>query len=87
MKYNIAPGEILLKVSQFDLARGNGRIPIFVGEIMAGEADTKFIAVPRLVGPCHEKFQGRGETADLALQDCLSKIRGVSDSEIFQTDL
>ena len=86
MKYDIADGEILSKVSQFDLSRGSSRIPIFICESIAGDTDVKFIAIPRLLGPGDRKFWGQGETEELALQDCLSRIRGISDSEIFPLD-
>jgi hypothetical protein len=62
-------------------------IYIDVHERLAGNLAGKFVAVPNLINiVARPEFQGTGETESEALQDSLSKIRGLNIVEIFPQD-
>jgi hypothetical protein len=62
-------------------------IYIDVHERLAGNLAGKFVAVPNLINIlARQEFQGTGETESEALQDSLSKIRGLNIVEIFPQD-
>ena len=63
----------------------NGKsLYIDVHELIEGTLAGQFIAVPNLIMVlAATEFQGVGDTADDALQNCLEKISGLSVEDIF----
>ncbi|MBD2690994.1 hypothetical protein [Anabaena catenula] len=70
-------GELLIRVSQFEVHRQDYRIKIDCVEVLEGEGKARFMAAPYLVFPgnAKEEFYGLGETEKAALCDCLGKIK------------
>ena len=84
---NLAANDILTKVVRYNLIREARMIYIDVHERLAGNLAGKFVAVPNLINiVARPEFQGTGETESEALQDSLSKIRGLNIVEIFPQD-
>lgn len=83
--YNINDEDMLLKLEHYELYRGDGRILIRVGTVLAGKAKCTCVAVPNLLlTEAKEQYLGYGESATEALNDCLNKIKGVPVSEIIE---
>ena len=79
-------GDILTKVSRYNLIRSQRLIYIDVHESLAGNLAGKFVAVPNLINiVAHQVFQGTGKTETEALENCLSKIKNHDISELFPT--
>ena len=77
-------GDILTRVRRYNLIRQERMIYIDVHETLAGRLAGKFVAVPNLVNIlAKQQYQGVGETASAALEDCLEKIRHVGLMELF----
>jgi hypothetical protein len=84
---NLDANDILTKVVRYNLIREARMIYIDVHERLAGNLAGKFVAVPNLINIlARQEFQGTGETESEALQDSLSKIRGLNIVEIFPQD-
>jgi hypothetical protein len=80
--------DILTRVSRYNLIRNERMIYIDVHERLAGILAGKFVAVPNLINiVARQKFQGVGKTESEALQDSLSKIKGLNIEDIFPTDI
>ena len=84
---NLDANDILTRVVRYNLIREARMIYIDVHERLAGNLAGKFVAVPNLINiVARPEFQGTGETESEALQDSLSKIRGLNIVEIFPQD-
>jgi hypothetical protein len=79
-------GDILTKVSRYNLIRNQRLIYIDVHESLAGNLAGKFVAVPNLINiVARQVFQGTGESETEALENCLAKIKNHDISELFPT--
>ena len=84
---NLEDNDILTRVARYNLIRNERMIYIDVHERLAGNLADHFIAVPNLINiVARQEFQGSGGTEVEALQDCLSKIRGLNIVDIFPQD-
>ena len=84
---NLDENDILTRVSRYNLIRNARMIYIDVHERMAGNLAGKFVAVPNLINiVARQEFQGTGETESEALQDSLSKVKGMDIVDIFPQD-
>ena len=84
---NLDANDVLTRVVRYNLIRAARMIYIDVHERLAGNLAGKFVAVPNLINiVARQEFQGTGETESEALQDSLSKIRGLNILEIFPQD-
>lgn len=78
------PGDVLTKTTRYNLMRNGKSLYIDVHELIEGTLAGQFIAVPNLIMIlASAEFQGAGDTAEDALEDCLKKIAGLSVEEIF----
>ena len=79
--------DILTRVSRYNLIRNSRMIYIDVHERLAGNLAGKFVAVPNLINiVARQEFQGTGETESEALQDSISKVKGMDIMNIFPQD-
>ena len=84
---NLDDNDILTRVARYNLIRDARIIYIDVHERMAGNLAGKFVAVPNLINiVARQEYQGTGETESEALEDSLSKIKGLDVLEIFPQD-
>lgn len=84
---NLDENDILTRVSRYNLIRNARMIYIDVHERLAGNLAGKFVAVPNLINiVARQEFQGTGETESEALQDSLSKVKGMDIVDIFPQD-
>ncbi len=84
---NLEDNDILTRVSRYNLIRNSRMIYIDVHERLAGNLAGKFVAVPNLINiVARQEFQGTGETESEALQDSISKVRGMDIVDIFPQD-
>ncbi|MCP4024473.1 MAG: hypothetical protein GY729_21720 [Desulfobacteraceae bacterium] len=76
--------DILTRVSRFNLIRNGRMIYIDVHQKIQGKLAGNFIAVPNLVNiVAKPRHQGKGDTEQQALEDCLTKIKGLNVEELF----
>ena len=79
----INTGDCFTQVSLYQLLREDGRVFIFVHEILAGVGKGSFMAHPtHLACPHKAEYVGTGESRDEALSDCLARIKGVSTKDM-----
>ncbi len=84
---NLDKNDILTRVSRYNLIRNSRMIYIDVHERLAGNLAGKFVAVPNLINiVARQEFQGTGETESEALQDSISKVRGMDIVDVFPQD-
>ena len=84
---NLDDNDILTRVARYNLIRDARIIYIDVHERLAGNLAGKFVAVPNLINiVARQEYQGTGETEPEALEDSLSKIKGLNILEIFPQD-
>ena len=84
MMQSLQHNDILTKTTRYNLIRNDRLIYIDVHETMAGKLAGKFVAVPNLVNiVAKQEFQGTGETEELALENCLQKIKAFQIEELF----
>ena len=77
-------GDVLTRITRYNLMRNGKSLYIDVHELIEGTLAGRFLAVPNLVMILSSsEYQGLGETADEALQDCLTKIKGLPIEDIF----
>ncbi len=82
--YKINDDEVLTKVTKYNLMSCGKSILIDVHEAVAGKLAAKYIAVPSLVMViASPEYQGTGDSADEALQNCLEKIQHVPVEKLF----
>jgi hypothetical protein len=81
---NLDDNDILTRVARYNLIRDARIIYIDVHERLAGNLAGRFVAVPNLINiVARQEYQGTGETESEALEDSLSKIKGLNVLEIF----
>jgi hypothetical protein len=77
-------GDILTKVVRYNLIRDQRMVYIDVHQRIAGHLAGTYLAVPNLINIVAKPgYQGVGETEDEALDDCLTKIKGLDVVDIF----
>lgn len=81
-------GEKLSHVRRYEVNRREGRIQIDLHEVLGGQSDARFIAMPYLafVGQSKYQFYGHGSNEDEALRDCLGKIKGANYNDVTGID-
>ena len=81
---SLKKNDILTKTTRYNLIRNERLIYIDVHETKAGNLAGKFVAVPNLVNiVASQKFQGTGETEEMALENCLQKIKEFEIEDLF----
>ncbi|MBW2410366.1 MAG: hypothetical protein JRF72_11250 [Deltaproteobacteria bacterium] len=84
---NLEENDILTRVARYNLIRNSRMIYIDVHERLAGSLAGRFVAVPNLINiVARQEFQGTGETESEALQDSISKVKGMDIVDIFPHD-
>lgn len=81
-------GNVLVRVTNYDLIREDGRIGLYVAEVVAGAKQPQFIASPigALEHLAPQRFHGTGATAEEALQACIRLVEKLPRKEIFPRD-
>jgi hypothetical protein len=81
---NLSSGDILTKVSRYNLIRDQRMIYIDIHQTLAGNLAGPHVAVPNLINiVARQRYQGIGQTEAAALKDCLAKIKGLGVVDIF----
>ncbi len=81
--YNLNEGEILVKATQYQILRKEGRIRVDVFERVAGTSHHKFMAYPSgYIGNPEKMYCGFGDSESDALRGFLNRIKNVSIKEI-----
>ena len=81
---SLKENDILTKTTRYNLIRNERLIYIDVHETKAGNLAGKFVAVPNLVNiVARQEFQGTGETEEMALENCLHKIKEFEIEDLF----
>lgn len=76
--------DILTKVARYNLIRNGRMIYIDVHKKIQGNLAGDYIAVPNLVNiVAKPEHQGVGNNEDVALEDCLEKIKGLNLEDLF----
>jgi hypothetical protein len=84
MVRNLRDGDLLTRVSRYNLIRNQRMLYIDVHAALHGRLAAAFVAVPNLINIiARQEYQGLGETEAAALEDCLAKIRDAGFDEIF----
>jgi hypothetical protein len=73
----------LTHVTQYSFTRGNETFFIHVHEILTGPKKGRYVAFPHLLRYGSGQFHGEGATGDIALRDCLSKLKDAHFDDIF----
>ncbi len=79
------PGEILSSVTIYNLDRtaGQGRVFIYVHQVLAGEGKGLFVAYPTLIiGTTKAEYMVTGDSHEEALEKCLEAIKAVAIDEM-----
>ena len=81
---SLKENDILTKTTRYNLIRNERLVYIDVHETKAGNLAGKFVAVPNLVNIlARQEFQGTGETEEMALENCLQKIKELEIEDLF----
>lgn len=81
---HLKAGDILTRVSRYNLIREQRMLYIDVHAALHGRLAAPFVAVPNLINLiARQEYQGVGDTEEAALADCLAKIREAGFEEIF----
>lgn len=81
---SVKEGDILTKITRYNLIRNQRLIYIDVHETKAGRLAGKFVAVPNLINiVAKQDFQGTGQTESEALENCLQKIKSFEIEDLF----
>ena len=81
---SLKENDILTKTTRYNLIRNERLVYIDVHETKAGNLAGKFVAVPNLVNIlAKQEFQGTGETEEMALENCLQKIKEFEIEDLF----
>lgn len=81
---SLKENDILTKTTRYNLIRNERLIYIDVHETKAGKLAGKFVAVPNLVNiVARQEYQGTGETEEMALENCLQKIKEFEIEDLF----
>lgn len=71
-------GDIFSRISPYELERNDGRVFIFVQEVLAGERKGLFVAYPAfIIRETKDEYIATGTSHEEALRKCLSQIKGV----------
>lgn len=82
--HSLSTGDVLTRITRYNLMRNGKSLFIDIHELVEGTLVGRFLAVPNLVMIlASSEYQGVGETADEALEDCLAKIEGLAVEQIF----
>jgi DNA-binding LytR/AlgR family response regulator len=77
-------GDLLTRVTRYNLIRDGRMLYIDVHETLHGKLAAPFVAVPNLVNIiARQEYQGTGLSEAQALDDCLKKIASVPFEDIF----
>jgi len=77
-------GDILTRVSRYNLIRDGRMLYIDVHETRHGKLAAPFVAVPNLVNViARQEYQGTGLSETEALDDCLKRIVSIPFEDIF----
>ncbi len=81
---SVNEGDILTKITRYNLIRNQKLVYIDVHETMVGRLAGKFVAVPNLINiVAKQDFQGTGQTEPEALENCLQKITDFEIEDLF----
>jgi hypothetical protein len=76
--------DILTRVTKYNLIRSDRMLHIDVHEAIVGKLAGNFVAVPNLINIiAKQEYQGTGNTEKEALENCLSKIKGIELEKLF----
>jgi hypothetical protein len=79
--------DILTRVTRYNLIRNGRMIYIDVHKKIQGKLAGDFIAVPNLINiVAKPEYQGKGDTEQEALEDCLTKIKSMNTEDLFPTE-
>ncbi len=71
-------GDAFSRISSYELERNDGRVFIFVHEVLVGERKGWFFAYPTFImGLPKDEYVATGTSHEEALRKCLSRIKGV----------
>lgn len=77
--YTINQNELLTRVHKYELKKDSEKFRIDVHEVLAGDIEDKFFAIPSLLSredrEADPQYIGCGDTEQEALEDCLQKIK------------
>ena len=73
----------LARVTYYAISRESDHFDIRVHEVLTGPNRGRFLAVPYLVVFGDQAFYGEGQSGEEALEECLTKIKGVAIEDIF----
>ncbi len=81
---HLEPGDILTKITRYNLIRSQRLVYIDVHEALNGRLAGRFVAVPNLINIiARQEYQGVGETEAEALENCLAKIENTPIEDLF----
>ncbi len=82
--YDINENDVLTRVTHYNFMTSGKSIRIDIHEAVKGSLAGKFVAVPNLIMViAPPEYQGVGDTEEIALSDCLKKIKNRSVDDIF----
>jgi hypothetical protein len=77
-------GDILTRVTRYNLIRDGRMLYIDVHETLQGKLAAPFVAVPNLINIiARQEYQGTGQSEAEALDDCLTRIASIPFESIF----
>ena len=77
-------GDILTRVTRYNLIRNERMIYIDLHERISGHLAGRYLAVPNLINiVAQQQYQGVADTEAEALKDCLIKIKDKAVEDIF----
>ncbi len=78
--------DILTRIIRYNLIRNGRMVYIDIHQKIQGNLAGDYIAVPNLVNiVAKPEHQGAGSSEQEALQNCLTKIKGLNMEELFPT--
>ena len=81
---NLHDGDILTRVTRYNLIRDGRMLYIDVHETLHGKLAAPFVAVPNLINIiARQEYQGTGQSEAEALDDCLTRIESIPFESIF----
>ncbi len=82
--FDLNETDILTRVTKYNLIRSDRMLYIDVHEAVFGKLAGQFVAVPNLINIiAKQEYQGIGNTEKEALENCLTKIKGIELQDIF----
>lgn len=81
---NLQSGDILTEVTRYNLMRNQRLVYLDLHRTLSGKLADEYVCVPNLINIVAEpRYQGVGATAEVALNDCLAKIKDLEIMDIF----